>query len=135
MFFKEWAIAWSDSRPGNNEIYFARYDEAGTRQGTEVRLTNAAGTSAYPSIDWNGFEYGVTWQDDRLVSGKPAIYFAQVSAIGVKNGNELKISSGSGSSSFTTALWNGSTFAFCWRDDRDGATNTEIYFALVGCPR
>lgn len=60
---------------------------------------------------------------------------AEVSAQGVKNGAEKKLSSGSGDSSFTTALWNGTTFGFAWRDDRDvPAGNTEIYFAFVGCP-
>ena len=130
----EWAIVWHDTRSGDTEVYFARYDNNGVHQGADTRLTTANGFSGYASIDWNGFQYGVSWQDERLAAGKPAIYFAQVSATGVKNGAELKLSSGSGSSSFTTALWNGATFAFCWRDDRDGATNTEIYFALVGCP-
>lgn len=131
---REWAIVWSDTRAGNAEIYFARFDDQGTRQAPDARLTTAANFSGYPSIDWNGFQYGVSWQDERLAAGQPAIYFAQVSATGVKNGAEVKLSSGSGNSSFTTALWNGTTFAFCWRDDRNGATNTEIYFALVGCP-
>ncbi|MDP1830234.1 MAG: MopE-related protein [Archangium sp.] len=131
---REWAIVWHDTRAGNAEVYFARFDDMGTRQSPDTRLTTAANFSGYASIDWNGFQYGVTWQDERLGVGQPAIYFAQVSATGVKNGNELKLSTGTGAASFTTALWNGSTFAFCWRDDRNGATNTEIYFALVGCP-
>jgi hypothetical protein len=131
---REWAIVWSDSRAGNNEIYFARIDDNGVQQGALTRLSTAANYSGYPSIDWNGFQYGVSWQDERQTAGQPAIYFAQVSSTGVKNGAEVKLSSGNGNASFTTALWNGSTFAFCWRDDRNGATNTEIYFALVGCP-
>ena len=66
--------------------------------------------------------------------GNAAIYFTQVSAQGVENGNELLLSHGSGVSDYTTALWNGSTFAFCWRDSRDAPSgNTEIYFATVGC--
>ncbi|MEW6431653.1 MAG: MopE-related protein [Myxococcota bacterium] len=129
---REWAVVWHDSRDGNAEVYFARLDAQGGRAGPDVRLTSAGGFSGYASIDWNGYQYGVSWQDDRAAANKPAIYFAQVSAQGRKNGGDLKLSNGSGSSSFTTALWNGSTFAFCWRDDRDG--NTEIYFASVGCP-
>jgi hypothetical protein len=130
----EWALVWHDTRDGNDEIYFARLDATGVKQGVDTRLTNDPGTSMYPSIDWNGFQYGVSWQDDR-VTGKTGIYFAQVSAQGVKNGADLKLSSGGGNSTYTTALWNGSTFAFCWRDDRDAPTgNTELYFAYVGCP-
>ncbi len=132
---KEWALAWQDSRDGNAEVYFQRLDEQGQRVGGEVRLTTANGFSGYPSIDWNGFEYGISWQDERVAAGKPSIFFMQVTALGVKNGNDLRLSTGSGSSTFTTALWNGSTFAFAWRDDRDApANNTELYFAYVGCP-
>jgi hypothetical protein len=130
----EWAVVWHDTRDGNAEVYFARLDANGNKRGGDVRLTSAAGFSGYPSIDWNGFQFGVSWQDDRTAPNLPSIYFAQVSRAGQKNGNELKLSNGTGTSSFTTALWNGQTFAFCWRDDRDGVTNTEIYFALVGCP-
>jgi hypothetical protein len=131
----EWAIVWHDQRDGNAEVYFTRLDATGNKRGGDVRLTNANGFSGYASIDWNGFQYGISWQDDRTAANLPSIYFAQVSSLGVKNGNELKLSTGTGVSSFTTALWNGQTFAFCWRDDRNGASNTEIYFALVGCPR
>jgi len=132
---REWALAWHDTRDGNSEIYFQRLTEQGQRIGSEVRLTNANGVSAYPSIDWNGFQYGISWQDDRAQASRPAIYFMQVSATGMKNGNDLRLSSGSGSSTFTTASWNGTTFAFAWRDDRDSpAGNTELYFAYVGCP-
>ncbi len=130
----EWAVVWHDGRDGNLEIYFARIGQNGARIGGDTRITSANGNSSYPSIDWNGFQYGVSWQDDR--TGTAAVYFAQVSAMGMKNGNELKLSSGNAKAEFTTALWNGSTFAFCWRDSRDTpAANTEIYFALVGCPQ
>ncbi len=132
---REWAVVWHDLKTGNSEIFFARVSEQGARLGTEVRLSDAVGTSQFPSIDWNGFQYGVSWQDDRVAGGRPAVYFAHVSARGQKTAAELKLSNGSGSASFTTALWNGSTFAFAWRDDRDAPTgNTELYFATVGCP-
>lgn len=131
---REWALVWHDTRDGNAEVYFQRLTEQGQKLGGEVRLTTATGFSGYPSIDWSGFEYGVSWQDERATAGRPAIYFMQLSGVGVKNGNDLKLSSGTGSSTFTTALWNGTTFAFGWRDDRHGATNTELYFAYVGCP-
>jgi hypothetical protein len=132
---KQWALVWHDTRDGNDEIYFARLDAMGTKLGADVRLTNAANFSGFPSIDWNGSEYGVSWQDERTTVGKPAIYFAQVSAAGVKTSPEFLLSSGTGSSTFTTALWNGQTYAFAWKDDRDGPTgNTELYFAYVGCP-
>lgn len=128
----QWALVWHAGAVGNAEVFFTRLAEDGTALGTPTQITNAAGDSAYPSIDWNGFQYGLSWQDSR--NGNAAIYFTQVSAQGVENGNELLLSHGSGVSDYTTALWNGSTFAFCWRDSRDAPSgNTEIYFATVGC--
>ncbi len=130
----DWATVWHDLRDGNSEIYLAKISAAGVKTGNDLRITNSAGVSSYPSIDWNGFQYGVSWQDDRG-STKSAIWFAGLNAQGMKNGNDLKVSSGSGDSSFTTALWNGTTYAFAWRDDRDTPNgNTELYFAYVGCP-
>jgi hypothetical protein len=132
---REWALVWYDQRDGNAEIYFQRLDDTGRKLGGEVRLTTASGFSGYPSIDWNGFEYGISWQDDRATANRPSIYFMQVTGAGLKNGNDLKLSSGNGGATFTTALWNGSTFAFVWRDERNAPTgNTELYFAYVGCP-
>ncbi|MDX2014549.1 MAG: hypothetical protein SFW67_30405, partial [Myxococcaceae bacterium] len=132
---REWALVWHDQRDGNAEIYFQRLDETGNKLGGEVRLTTATGFSGYPSIDWNGFEYGISWQDDRQAANRPSIYFMKLTGAGVKNGADLKLSSGNAAATFTTALWNGSTFAFVWRDERNApSTNTELYFAYVGCP-
>ena len=131
----DWAVVWHDARfgSGNTEVYLQRLNATGAKQGAAVRLSQANGFSGYASIDWNGYEYGVSWQDDR--GGSPTIYFAQVSAQGQKNGAEKKLSNGTGAASFTTALWNGKTFGFAWRDERDGPSgNSEIYFAQVGCP-
>ncbi len=128
-----WAVVWQDNRDGNYEVYLATLNAKGEKQGKDIRITNATGFSGYPSIDWNGYQFGLSWQDER--SGKPAVYFVSVTEAGVRNGKDLKVSTGAGQSTFTTALWNGSTFAFAWRDDRDGpANNSEIYFAYVGCP-
>ena len=129
---REWAMVWHNGATNNADVYFARLSEDGVVQGAPVQITSAAGDSEYASIDWNGFQYGISWHDER--NGNAAIYFTQVSAQGVENGNELLLSHGSGVSDYTTALWNGSTFAFCWRDSRDAPSgNTEIYFATVGC--
>lgn len=125
-----WAVVWQDDRAGDYEVFFRRLDEKGSALGPEVRITDAAGFSGYPSVDWNGYQYGLSWHDGR--AGASTVYFTAVNAAGEKTAGDLKVSSGSGQSMFTTALWNGKTYAFSWRDDRDG--NTELYFAVVGCP-
>lgn len=127
---QEWAIVWQDDIDGDKEIFFARLNGQGASVGIPARLTDSLGFSGYPSIDWNGFQYGISWQDERR--GHNDIYFASVNEQGVKNGSDLRISNGSAPATYTTALWNGSTYGFAWRDERDG--NSELYFAYVGCP-
>jgi hypothetical protein len=128
----EWATVWHDTRHGDDEIYFARFDTGGNGLGGEVRVTTASGDSSYPSVDWNGAQFGISWQDSR--SGPPSIYFTLLNAAGVKTGGDQKISNGAGSSQFTTGVWNGSAYTFCFRDNRDGPSgNSEIYVAGMGC--
>ena len=95
-------------------------------------MTEADGDSGYPSIDWNGTQYGISWQDAR--EGNANIYFTLLNELGVKTGGDEKISTGSGKSQFTTGVWTGEVYSFCFKDTRDGPTgNSEIYFASMGC--
>jgi hypothetical protein len=120
------------ARFGDDEVYFARFDTQGFGVGEEVRVTEAEGDSSYPSIDWNGTQFGISWQDSR--EGNPTIYFTLLNPQGVKTGGDEKISSGSGNSQFTTAVWTGDVYSFCFKDTRDGpAGNSEIYVANLGC--
>jgi hypothetical protein len=128
----DWATVWTDNRFGDDEVYFARFDLQGNLVGEEVRVTEAEGDSGYPSIDWNGTQFGISWQDER--EGNANIYFTLLNAQGVKTGSDEKISTGSGKSQFTTGVWTGDVYSFCFKDTRDGPTgNSEIYFASMGC--
>jgi len=72
----EYGVSWYDDRDGNEEIYFARIDASANKIGSDIRITNAAGRSYYPSLVWTGTEYGVSWHDDR--DGNATIYFARI---------------------------------------------------------
>jgi predicted RecA/RadA family phage recombinase len=122
-----YGVAWCDDRDGNREIYFARISSAGVKQGSDIRITNAVDYSLEPSLVWTGSEYGVAWGDDR--DGNREIYFARISAGGVKQGSDVRITNASGVSSAPSLVWAGSEYGVAWYDTRDG--NSEIYFACI----
>ncbi len=78
----EYGISWSDNRDGNYEIYFARVNAAGSKIGSDTRITNFVNDSYSPSIVWTGTEYGVSWEDGR--DGNNEIYFVKLNSAGKK---------------------------------------------------
>jgi hypothetical protein len=119
-----YGLAWFDARDGNDEIYFSRLALTGEKLGTEVRLTGNASSSQYPFVLWTGSEYGVSWQDNR--DGNYEIYFARVSAAGVKIGSDLRVTNDASNSTYPTLSWTGSGYGLAWQDDR--SDNNEIFF-------
>lgn len=76
----EYGVTWEDTRDGNYEIYFARINSAGVKQGGDIRITNYAGASQSPVLVWTGAEYGLAWDDSRTGD----IYFAIFNSGGTK---------------------------------------------------
>ena len=123
----EYAVAWEDRRDGNREIYFARIDGDGNRIGTETRVTDHAFESYRPSLEWNGYRYGIAWHDYR--DGNYNIYFARVDELGIKDGDDIQITTDAGDSYDPTLVPTDTGWAVAWHDNRVG--NTEIYMALL----
>jgi len=83
-------LAWSDSRDGNHEVYFAALSATGTKIGSDVRLTNAPSrTDTAPVCVWTGAEYGVFWES--YESGRSYLWFQRVSAAGVAQGDSTQV--------------------------------------------
>jgi predicted RecA/RadA family phage recombinase len=57
------------------------------------------------------------------------IYFARISAAGVKLGSDTRITNDASISSAPSLVWTGSEFGVAWYDDRDG--DYEIYFTRI----
>ena len=114
----EYGVAYSDTRDGNTEVYFARFDAAFNRIGADVRVTDAAGSSLSPYVAWTGTEYGVAWQDDR--DGNTEIYFARLDRQGNKIGGDLRITNAAGVSQRPRLAWSGTSYGLLWNDGRDG---------------
>jgi hypothetical protein len=126
----EFGVTWEDNRDGPYEIYFTRIDSLGNKLGQDIRLTQNNSISEYPSLAWNGTEYGISWGDDR--DGEwPEIYFTRLNAYGNKVGSNLRVTNNSSSSYNASLVWNGVEYGVSWGDDRDG--NEEIYFARIEC--
>jgi len=123
----EYGVAWSDYRDGNYEIYFARINSSGVKQGSDTRITNASVGAGYPSLAWTGTEYGVAWSEYR--DGNYEIYFARINSSGVKQDSDVRITNATEASSLPYLVWTGTGYGLSWEDERDG--NFEIYFARV----
>ncbi len=123
----EYGIFWHDDRDGNYEIYFARLAPSGNKIGTDTRVTNAPGTSSYPSAVWTGSEYGVSWHDYR--DGNYEIYFARLDASGSKLGSDMRVTNDPAISDYASLVWNGSEYGLAWQDIQSAAW--EIYFAQL----
>jgi len=70
----EFGLAWSDSRDGVEEIYFARVGADGAKVGADLRVTGSAGISKNPWLAFTGSEFGVGFEDNR--EGVYDIYLA-----------------------------------------------------------
>ncbi len=130
----EYGVAWMDFRDGNFEIYFTRVSARGEEIGDDVRLTNAPDDSSWPSLVWNGGEYGVAWSDRR--GGRYETYFARISAEGAIIGSEFRVSAAPpGTDDFNpSAVWTGSEYGIAWDSTRDPG-DTEVYFARLDACR
>ncbi len=125
----EYGIAWSDTRDDNPEIYFARINASGVKQGSDIRITNESSTSIYPSLEWSGTEYGVCWQDFRYGDGNYKNYFARINASGVKQGSDIRVSDDISVCSYPLLVKVISGYGISWTDQRDG--DNELYFARI----
>ena len=127
----EYGISWFDNQCCGDmsfEIYFARLDSSGNKIGSDVRITQNASFSGFPSLVWNGNEYGVSWEDDRDET-YGEIYFARLDSSGSKIGSDVRVTHNASFSGSPLLVWNGSEYGVSWQDERDG--NYEIYFAQL----
>lgn len=88
-------VSWTDTRDGNGEIYFARFSPWGAKLGTDVRVTNAAGTDQHSWSAWTGREYAIFY-DGNPSAGQYDAWMARVSAEGVPQGSPWQVTSTGG---------------------------------------
>jgi hypothetical protein len=116
-------VVWYDKRDGNWEIYYKRSTDAGVSWGTDIRLTNDAAYSRYPSVAVSGSAVHVVWEDNRA---NWEIYYKRSSDGGVSWGADTRLTNNSAESYASSVAVSGSVVHVVWHDYRDG--NWEIYF-------
>jgi hypothetical protein len=113
---------WFDTRDGNSEIYYKKYD--GTSWGPDERLTTTGNASEYPALavdDSNRVH--VVWQE--LVLEQYQIFYKIFD--GTSWGpNEMLTSSGAYSTLPSIAAGQGGAVHVVWQDERD--SNWEVYY-------
>ena len=123
----EYGLAFTDTRDGPGEIYFARIDSAGIEVGSEVNLSSNTTSSGLPRVAWNGSEYGITWNE--IISGQREVYFNRFDSSGSPQGTAIRVTINTGNSDDPTIVWTGTDYGICWTDDTPD--NYEVYFSKL----
>ncbi len=125
-----YGVAWEDERDGfeQSEIYFRLLNERGAPAGDELRITNAAGISYWPSLTWNGTGFGLVWSDTGDSEGD--IYFASISATGERLAENLRVTTSPGASYVPALITSGNGYALAYNDDSLDE-NFENYFVRL----
>ena len=127
-------VTWQDKRNGSDyDIYMQKINISGSPQWTAngIVLCNIAGTQANPKISLDGSGYPIVlWQDKR--NGLDYDLYAQrVNASGTiqwsNNGQAVCTKTGSQSGGDLTANGINNGVIFTWKDERNGANNTDVY--------
>ncbi|CAN5558527.1 hypothetical protein BH10BAC5_BH10BAC5_21100 [soil metagenome] len=109
---------WYDERDGNREIYFKRSNDAGLNWEADVRLSNSAGQSEFPSISASGNSVNIAWVDDR--DGNTEIYNKNSFDNGSTWSNELRVTNNTFNSQNPSITSSGDNVYLVYGDDRNG---------------
>jgi hypothetical protein len=124
-----WALTWQDGRHGQWEIYMELVDTAGTRIGSEIRVTNDPAVSETPRIAWGGSQFAITWSDDRATDYHA--YVTLLDASGVKTSSDIQLTLPGADCYGPGVDWSGSAFGMSWYDNHyllEGIYHDEIAF-------
>ncbi len=93
-----------------------------------AQITTDGTNNMYPSIVWNGSEFGLTWQDDR--EGNTNIYFTRVNAsLNAKLISDKRIDISPSNACRPSIASFEDKYGIAWEDSRHG--EAEIYFTIV----
>ena len=130
----QWLTVWRDNRNGGYaDIYGSRISASGTvTDPSGILIASAAQLQEKPAVAFDGTNYLVVWQEDR-VGGPPFDLYGRLIA---PTGNQvdvdaIPISTSVGSQQYpAVAFDNDSTYLVVWQDDRSGSGN-DIYGTRV----
>ena len=117
-------VYWREVATGNTEIYYRRSSNRGDTWESEVRLTNAAGSSVSASVAASGPRVYVVWSDTR--DGDAEIYFKMSSDGGASWTADRRVTNAPGESLGPAIAVGQTRVHVVWCDKRDG--NAEVYY-------
>ena len=118
-------VVWTDSAPGNAEIYFRKSTDGGASWLSSMNLTNDSADSQYPSISVYGPNVYVVWQS--TPPGEDAeIYFGRSWDAGAIWQTKKRRTNNMGSSCEPSIAVNGANIHVVWWDLTPG--HMEVYF-------
>lgn len=123
-------VVWEDTRYGASEILLARSTDGGISWSAPVRLTNAPGASAFPSLSTGGGTVFLVWQDAR--GGRNEIYLKRSTDHGSTWSDAVRVTHGSVSSETPSLVDDGRIIHLTWVDRRDDHTSFEVYSKASG---
>ena len=124
-------VVWQDQRNGTYDIYGTRVDQDGiVLDPAGIAISIASEEQSRPSIDFDGSNYFVAWDDYRSTTSND-IYGSLVTPEGtVLNGEGIPISTATDGQQMPSVSFGGTNFLIVWYDRRDGA-NYDIFGARV----
>jgi hypothetical protein len=119
----DFAVAWSDTRDGNGEIYVAKLDSDLKKTVPDHRVTKAEGDSVEVQLLVRGKELWLVWSDAREAAseGTGEIYFVRLDARTLSElGPPAKLFSSAGHSRSPVLRASGKGAVVGWIEEADG---------------
>lgn len=136
--FTGFGMTWmTASGSGGSNLRFALFNPDGGRAAGPITVIDHGTQSVFPVTLYNQDHNAVamSWSEQQWDSGGEC-HFAEVNVdpfnLQVVTSPTKVSESGNNVQAVCTMAWSGSTYGFAWQDSRHG--ESEVYFALFGCP-
>jgi hypothetical protein len=123
-------VLWMDGRNGHTDIYYKRSTDAGINWGADTPLTNDTINRYNPSMSVSGLNVNILFLDSRDWDPGPyEIYYKHSSDGGISWGADTRLTTHYNSNSLHSVIGSaGSNVHVVWDENRNSATNYEIYY-------
>lgn len=126
-------VAYVSRAEGDEEVYVARVDKKGNKDGKSSRVTNAPGPASDVALTAIEGGYLLAWVEARK-GNAPAVFAVKLDKGGSKVGTEMKIGGGvAGDISDLSLATIGGRVVAVWADARDDATHgyADVFYTVI----
>ncbi len=118
-------VVWESNRDGISEVYYKKSTNNGSTWTADLQLTNDNFDSYSVSVAAEGYVH-VVWMDYRF--GDAEIYYKRSIDGGVNWGVDTRLTNNSADQKYPEISMVGSILHVVFEDERNGITNSEIYY-------